>query len=72
MGEILRVYPEPSNDHGRRAVCVKKDNVIVGHVPHEQLLSRCALNKKPLARYALNKGYALIRQYVLNDRFYGI
>ena len=32
LGEILMVFPEPLNDHDRHAVCVKKDNVIVGHV----------------------------------------
>ena len=33
LGEILiRVIPEPSNDHDRHAVCIKEDDVIVGHV----------------------------------------
>ena len=36
LGEILMVFPEPLNDHDRHAVCVKKDDVIVGHVPREQ------------------------------------
>ena len=36
LGEILMVFPEPLNDHGRHAVCVKKDDVIVGHVSREQ------------------------------------
>ena len=30
------VFPEPLNDHDRHAVCVKKDDVIIGHVPREQ------------------------------------
>ena len=30
------VFPEPLNDHDRHAVCVKKDDVIVRHVPREQ------------------------------------
>ena len=36
LGEIRMVFPEPLNDHDRHAVCVKKDDVIVGHVPREQ------------------------------------
>ena len=32
------VFPEPLNDHDRHAVCVKKDDVIVGHVPREQAM----------------------------------
>ena len=36
LGEILMVFPEPLSDHDRHAVCVKKDDVIVGHVPREQ------------------------------------
>ena len=36
LGDILMVFPEPLNDHDRHAVCVKKDDVIVGHVPREQ------------------------------------
>ena len=30
------VFPEPLNDHDRHAVCIKKDDVIVRHVPREQ------------------------------------
>ena len=30
LGEILMVYPEPLNYHDRHAVCIKKDDVIIG------------------------------------------
>ena len=36
LGEVLMVFPEPLNNHNRHAVCVKKDDVIVGHVPREK------------------------------------
>ena len=38
LGEILMVFPEPLNDHDRLAVYIKKDDVIVGHVPREQAM----------------------------------
>ena len=30
------VFPEPLNDHDRHSVCIKKDDVIVVHVPREK------------------------------------
>ena len=35
IGEYLEVCREPENLHDRRAVCIKKGGVIVGHVPCE-------------------------------------
>ena len=35
IGEYLEVCRELENLHDRRAVCIKKRGVIVGHVPRE-------------------------------------
>ena len=35
IGEYLEVCREPDNLHDRRAVCIKKEGVIFGHVPRE-------------------------------------
>ena len=35
IGEYLEVCREPENLHDRRAVCIKKEGVILGHVPRE-------------------------------------
>ena len=48
LGEILKVFPEPCNKHDRYAVCVKKEDAIVGHVPREQA--------KPVRHFLLHGG----------------
>ena len=35
VGEILLVRQEPGNEHDRKAVCLLKGEMIVGHVPRE-------------------------------------
>ena len=48
LGEILKVFPEPCNTHDWYAVCVKKEDAIVGHVPREQT--------KPVRYFLLHGG----------------